>query len=341
MTITSQNYKKFATDYVTSAFLVGRYQNYESKTLLKFTNIGTDFDSSTVISATLKLKTSGYYFKDEMGTTDFDIYQALENFNYTTVTFDSINSSNIGNISLGNYSGVVNDSQTIDISLNNQIVKDWFEYAADTNYAVKNYGVLLQPRISSTTVKGFYSSSTNTIDLVPSLTVIYSKNNEVDTLLLDFSEFASMSDAPSSVIPQEHFLLQNGVAYRDILNFDLSKLPPNVIINNATLEFTLDNSLSFISVTTPTTIIIGMVIDSSAKTDSLFTQAFLEDSIKYSVSINSIVQRWNSGELPNFGITLKNIFEIQNLDNFAIYSPAYTDPNKRPRLKITYTPLLQ
>jgi len=340
MNITNQNYKSYVTDFVTAKFMVGRYQDYESKTLLKFTNIGVDFDSATVVSSILKLKYSNYFFKDKMGNTDFDIYQALEKFNFTTVKFDSINSSNIGNVSLGSYSGVVNDSQSIDITINNQIVKDWLEYAADTNHAVKNYGVLLQPRISSSTIKGFYSSS-NGVELVPSMTVIYSKNNVLDTLLLDFTEFASMSDAPASVIPAEHFLLQNGVAYRNIMNFDLSKLPPNVIINNATLEFTLDNSLSYITDETDKSIVIGMVIDSVTKTDSIFTPAFLSDTIVYSISLNSVFQRWNSGVMPNLGITLKNAFEVQNLDNFAIYSSAYSDPTKRPRLKITYTPRLQ
>ena len=125
------------------------------------------------------------------------------------------------------------------------------------------------------------------------------------------------------------------------MNFDLSKLPPNVIINNATLEFTLDNSLSYITDETDKSIVIGMVVDSVTKTDSIFTPAFLSDTIVYSISLNSVFQRWNSGIMPNLGITLKNASEVQNLDNFAIYSSAYSDPTKRPRLKITYTPRIQ
>ncbi len=86
--------------------------------------------------------------------------------------------------------------------------------------------------------------------------------------------------------------------------------------------------------------VIGMVIDSTTKTDSIFTQVFLSDSNTYvlsSTAFNSIVQRWNSGVLPNLGITMKNYYELLNLDNFYIYSPSATDVSKRPRLKITYT----
>ncbi|HAY34473.1 MAG TPA: DNRLRE domain-containing protein [Ignavibacteria bacterium] len=340
MNITSQNYKKYITNYLATKILVGRYQGYESNALLKFTNISPDYDSAVVISAKLTLKYANYFFKEKTGNTAFDVFKVLANYNYTTVTYDSLSASGIGNVSLGNYSGVVNDSQSIEITLDNQTVKDWLEYAADTNYSVKNYGIILMPALSSTTVKGFYSSG-NPVDLVPFVSVVYSKNNVTDTIKLDISEYVSLSDAPPSIIPPDHFLLQNGIAYRNILNFDLTKLPPNVIINNATLEFTLDNSLSYITEETDKRVIIGMVIDSALKTDSIFTDAFLLDSVKYSVSLNPVFQRWNSGNLPNLGLTMKNLFELQNLDNFAIYSPSYPDVTKRPRLKITYTPRSQ
>jgi len=340
MNITSQYFKKYITNFAATKLLVGRYQSYESNALLKFTNISPDYDSAVVISAKLTLKYANYFFKDNMGSTAFDVYRILNNYNYTTVTYDSLNSTSIGNVSLGNYSGVVNDSQSIEITLDNQTVRDWLEYAADTNYSVKNYGIILLPALSSTTIKGFYSSN-NTVELVPYVSVVYSKNNVTDTVKLDISEYVSLSDAPPSIIPANHILLQNGIAYRNVLNFDLTKLPANVIINNASLEFTLDNSLSYLTEETDKRIIIGTVIDSALRTDSLFTDAFLLDSVKYTVSLNPVFQRWNVGNLPNLGISMKNSFELQNLDNFAIYSPSHPDVTKRPRLKITYTPRSQ
>ncbi|MBS1517205.1 MAG: DNRLRE domain-containing protein [Bacteroidetes bacterium] len=340
MNISNENYKKFINNFGALKILVGRYKNYESKALLKFTGIGADYDSAVIISSKLTLKYADYYFKEKTGMTSFNVYRVLDDLNYTTITYDSVNSSNFGSTSLGNYNGVVNDSSSIDITLDNQTVRDWLESAADSTYPNRNYGILLQPEMSSSVIKGFYSFN-NTTDLVPFVTVIYSKNNETDTLILNKSDYVTLSDAPVSIIPQDRFMLQNGIAFRNLLRFDLTKLPPNVIINNATLEFTLDNSLSFISAETDKRLVIGTILDSSLKTDSLYTDAFLLDSIKYSVSLNPVFQRWNSGNLPNLGISMKNLFELQNLDNFVFYSPSYADTTKRPRLKITYTPRSQ
>jgi len=336
MAITSNNYKQFINDFGAQIILIGNYLNYESKTLLKFKEITVNYDSSNVISASLSLRYSSYYFKDKLGTTVFDLYRLNTNFNYRTITYDSVSSSSYGNTSVGSFSGVVPDSSTISFPMDNQTIKDWLEYAADTNYAVKNYGLMMLPSVSSNTIRGFYLFNDN-IAYIPTITVILSKNGDIDTITLNSSESVSISNAPFSIIPNDRFLLQNGIAYRNILNFDLSKLPANVIINNATLLFTIDNSNSFVSSATDKRILIGTVIDSVAKIDSIFFEASLLDTIIYSVSLNSMFQRWNSGNLPNLGITMKNNSEIENLDNFAIYSPAAADITKRPRLKITYT----
>ncbi len=56
MAITNSNYKMFINTFFSTNLLVGYYQNYTSKSLLKFTNISPDLDSSDVISAVLSLK---------------------------------------------------------------------------------------------------------------------------------------------------------------------------------------------------------------------------------------------------------------------------------------------
>lgn len=340
MNITSSNYKQFINTFGSQNLLVGNYQGYTSKSLLKFTSINNDLDSATVISAILTLTYNNYFFKDEMGLTSFNIYQVNNNFNYKSVTYDSITSSSIGNISMGSYSGIPRDTQTINITLNNQFVKNWLEYAADTAYSVKNYGMILQPDMSSNTIKGFCSFN-NLENLVPYVNIIYSKNNVTDTIKINISDYVSLSDAPSSIIPGEKFILQNGVAYRDMMRFDLTKLPSNVIINNVNLILYLDKANSFISGTTDKRLVARMLLDSVTKTDTITTEIFALDSSTYSISsgvFNGVFQRWNSGVLPNLGITLKNYYEIQNLDNFIFFSPSATDVTKRPRLKITYTP---
>jgi len=340
MNIAQTNYKKYINTSLSTKILVGNYQNYQSKFMLKFKDISPDYDSSTVTSAILTLRYSDYFFENETGQTSFNAYRMNADYNYSTVTFDSVPSSSYGTISMGNYSGSPVDTQKVEVPLNNQLIKDWLEYAADTSYSNKNFGIIFVPDAGSNVIKGFYSSN-NDLAFIPYVTVVYTKNNATDTLTLITSDFVTLSDAPTTIIPPDRFVLQNGIAYRDRLNFDLSKLPNNVIINNVTLRLTLDNSASFISSTTDKRIIVGMVVDSLNQTDSLFAEAFQTDSSTYSIStitFNSIFQRWNSGVLPNLGISLKNYFELQNLDRFVFYSPNAADISKRPRLQITYTP---
>lgn len=340
MAITNNNYKYYINTSNSPSILVGNYQSYTSKSLLKFSSIDSELDSAVIVNAKLTLRYNDYFFQNETGLTSFNIYQMNTNLNYSTVTFDSVSSSDYGNISQGNYSGTPADTQQINITLNNQLAKDWLEYAADTGYSVKNYGIILLPNTGSNTIKGFYSFN-NATDLIPFVTIIFTKNGTLDTAVLNISEYATLSDAPPTIIPPDRFVLQSGVAYRNVLNLDLAKLPPNVIINNVTLTFTLDNSSSFISPTTDKRVVIGAVIDSVTKDDSLFVDAFQLDSMNYSLSstsLNAIFQRWNSGVLTNYGLSMKNYYETQNLDYFVFYSPTASEISYRPRIKITYTP---
>ena len=340
MPITNKNYLNYINTSSSQNFLVGNYQNYTSKSLLKFVELNQDLDSASIVSAILTLKYNDYSFNNKSGLTSMNVYQMTTNFNYSTVLYDSVSSSNYGSVSKGSYSGTpAADTQKVNITLNNQMVKDWLEYSADTSYPVKNYGMILLPDASSSTISGFYSFN-NTTDLIPYITVIYSKNSVVDTANINISEYVTLSNAPPSIIPADRFVLQSGVAYRNVLNFDLTRLPSNVIINNVNLQFTLDSKNSIISSSTDKRVVLGMVVDSVNNTDSIFVDAFQSDSVTYvlsSTALNAIFQRWNSGVVQNLGLSMKNYFETQNMDHFVFFSPSAAEVSFRPRIRITYT----
>lgn len=343
MDITADNYKYYISTYTSNSFMIGNYQNYTSKSMLKFVEVSPDYDSAKVISAVLTLKYNGYFFQNDNGLTAFDVYKMNTDFNYPDVLYDSVSPANYGTVSQGSYLGTPSDTQQIKVTLNNSLASEWLEYAADTAYQFKNYGVMLLPNASSNTIKGFYSF-VNTSDFIPYVTVILTKNGVQDTLTLNISEQVSLTDAPLSVVPADRFALQTGIVFRNVLKFDLSKLPPNVIINNVHFTFTLDSKNSFIQADADKRITIGAVVDSATKTDSLFTNVSPEDSINYiasSTSLNGIFQRWNTGELPNLGLSMRTITESTNLDYFVFYSPSYTDAALIPRIRITYTPRQQ
>jgi hypothetical protein len=271
---------------------------------LKFKSITSEYDSASVLSATLNLKYNNYFFEDSYGVTSFNVYSITKSLDFSTIKYDELTSSEIGTTVLGNFSGTPMDSADISLALDNQTVQDWLDYAADTNHPVKNYGIVMLPNASSTTIKSF-SSSLNSESIRPSVTVIVSKNSNVDTLTLNVSESVSLSDAPVSIIPSERFVLQSGISFRDIMKFDLTKLPSNVIINLALLNFTIDKNASYITSNSDKRVYVGMLSDSvEQETEGEISQAYPKDSITYTVRLNAIIQKWNSGISPNYGLLI-------------------------------------
>jgi hypothetical protein len=341
--ITSTNYRRYINNNGSGNMLIGNYISsgnlYTAKTLIQYQGITSSYGTgANVVSASLRLRYSKYAFKDTNGTVAFNIYRVNRAMNLLSITNDSVQSSDIGTTSLGSYSGNPSTTSNINIPLDNQTMTDWLKYAADSNYAVKNYGLALVPNTGSTTIKGF--SSENTADsLRPYITLVVQTKTSLDTVTLRFPSSVSLCDAPASVLPSSnYFIVQNGIAFRDILKFNFPNLPSNVIINEAYLQITLNSSQSFITSGTSNRIKADMVTDSITKAsndESFFMERL--DSITYAVRINQIVQRWNSGVAGNFGLLLRSPSETQNLDNFVFYSSNNPDISRRPKLRVRYT----
>ncbi len=335
--LTANNYKHFINTSISARMLVGQYQNFDARSLLKFTNLSSNYDSANVISAKLKLKYSNYFFQDSLGTVAFDIFKLKNPLNFPTITKDSVTASDIDNVLQGSFSGNPVDSAEVTITLDNQLVKDWLDYAADTNYSVKNNGIIMIPNGGSTSIKGFFTSVIGEESLRPSLEIILTKNSQTDTISFNESQSVFFGDAPTSVIQPDRIYLQSGIAFRDIMNFDLSKLPSNVIINDAVLELTLDTASSYISTSSDQRLIAAMVTDSVTKIDSLgfITQSRVGNL--YTVRFIVIMQNWNSGIFPNIGLALRNVSESSTMDVFSFFGPTYPDPSVVPSLRIRYT----
>jgi len=336
--ITHNNFKLFVNTFQAANFFIGKSGDYESKTILKFSGLSTDYKDATVYSATLKLHYNKYAFTDTLGTVSFNMYPLNKYYYYPTVTLDTFSSGSIGTTLIGSYTGAPTDTSTISIPLDAQTVKNWLEYEADTNYAQKNYGMALVPNSNSNTIKAFSKSDSY---LCPKLVIIVNKNNKTDTLVYDSPGYVSavtFTDAPYSILPPDRITLQNGLIYGDIMNFDLSKLSEKVTINEAYLRLKWDKANSFTGRTNPN-IFFLMTTDSAAKTnDGIIRSPIQDDSITFSFRLNQIFQTWNYDKTKNLGIQLRNISDFTNLDKLVFYGPSVQDTSKRPKLIIRYTP---
>lgn len=337
--ITSNNYKKFINTYTIGNFFVGKSGGYESKTLLRFKNLSQNYQGGTVYSATLRIHYNKYAFTDSLGTVSFNMYPLNMYYDYSTMTLDTFSMSNVGTTLIGSYTGAPTDTNAINITLDPATVKNWLEYSADTTYAYKNFGMALIANSNSNTIKAFSKSVSG---LVPRLTIVVNKNNSTDTLTYEdtgYLDCVTFCDAPaSSVLLNDRIVLQNGIIYNDILNFNISKLPGRVTINEAYIRLKLDRANSITTATNPN-IYFLLVSDSAAKTYTGDPIYFIQDdSVTYSIRVNSIFQAWNYGTTTNLGLMLRNLGDIVNMDKFVFYGPSVQDTTKRPKLVIKYTP---
>lgn len=336
--ITNNNFKKFVNTYPSPYFIIGNYQGYESKSFLRAVNVSNSYAGATVLSARIKINYAEYDFKDSLGTVAFNIYSLNKYYNFSTITNDSITSGSYGSNLLGSYSGSVTDTNSIYLAFDNTTAKNWLEYAADTNYAGKNYGVAFLPNASSNTIKAFGGYNNLTSNLNPKVIIVANKNNKTDTLSFDM-ETVSFSDIQNPSILQNRIVVQNGISFNSILNFDLSKLASKVIINDAYLRLRLDQANSYITPVSNKTMQYSLMLDTAAKTnDGTAINTLLEDSVTFTVHLTPYFQKWNYGIASNFGVLLRNGYNVLNLDKFVFYGPGVQDTALRPKLLIRYTP---
>ncbi|MFA5403525.1 MAG: DNRLRE domain-containing protein [Ignavibacteria bacterium] len=336
--IVSNNFIKYINTANSSDMLVGKYSDYESKSLLRFTDLPTNYDTATVLSAKLNLRYNKSFYQDSVGITSFNLYKINEYYDFSTLTYDVFHNE-IGTNILGTYTGTPIDTSQISITLDNQTLSDWLKYAHDTNYVNKNYGLIFLPNANSNTIKAFYSSVYGTTDYIPSITAVmtYPYGGQ-DTLTFNSSEFVTLNYVPQVNSIPGRIILQNGIAIKDVLKFDISKLPGKVIINQALLEMKIDWANTFYTKNADTRITLNVLTDTSTLTNDGVTYIAIQtDSNTFSLYFREAVQNWNYGVYPNLGILLKNIYEYNNLDRYVFYGPDYPDISKRPRIKIRYS----
>jgi hypothetical protein len=332
---------KRAVNTSSSPFLiVGQNGNYSSKAVIKFNNINSNYDSSSAVnSAVLKLKYRNYYYpshqSDSLAALSFDVFKVQQGIDFTTFNTDSVTNNTFGNTSQGNYTGnPTADTQEVDIQLNTAMVKDWLEYAADTAYAQKNYGIVLSPNAGSAALKGFYSG-TEDGSVRPSLEIIVTKNGDTDTITANESSTLFLSTGTLTPV-NERFILQGGVSFLEIVKLSISKIPSTATINDVQLIFTLDKSNSHISPQSEQKMIAAFITDTSSYTvEGDFSGFNVND--QFTMRITYPFQRWLVGQ-ANYGVLVSPSIKAANTDLFAFYDINSADTQKRPRVIIRYTP---
>lgn len=328
---TSLSFKQFISPNDLS-LLLGTYRGYEARTLVRFRSLPDSLRDAQVVSATLRMKPF-YVFGDSMSTLSFNVYKILQSWSESSATWDSIVTAFYDPTPRGNFAQVVSDTTAMKLSFDPSLAQEWLIAAADST---DQFGMLLLPAPGQSVIKGFASFRSS---LPPTLDIIYEKSGRVDTLIwsLGYDVYVANVDLPSN---PELMYVQAGVTYRTRLWFDVSMIPADAIIHNATLELTINRSASELGGMAFDSVFVYHVSDSSNNefeaSGIVLSRGVKDNPDLLEVNVTRNAQRWVLGE-SNEGFLLRAYAESNQLDLIALFSPEAPEVNNRPRLKITYS----
>lgn len=338
-TVSGTTFRKRINTGSSGSIMVGKFEGYEARALLRFTGIPDTLRSATVVSANLILK-ANYRFGDPQGNLSFSVNKMVQGWSEYGVTWDSISTASYVQTTTPPFSGAIADTDSVAISLDPSLMKDWFQAVADSQAV---YGIILVPTDASNKIVGFNSFQSTDASKVPQLVVAFSTATVRDTLVLATGQDVHIANIDNLNSDPNLLYVQAGVAYRSIVKLDVSSIPSHVGIHQATLELTLDPSTSILNSTSrfnsqsvDSLLAFFLVTSDSVNNLSYILGHRLDpDSAVYSFAITPDVQQWINGK-PNYGVQIEALAETPKLDLFTFYLGS-ANPSLRPRLRIVYS----
>jgi hypothetical protein len=338
---TSSYFKNVPKPGLSATILIGKADNVEAKTLISFDisladSLTSDISAGnfTVTDATVQLRKS-YVFGDSLGLLNFNGYECTSG--WTSVGFTSDSLSKLTYNSTNVISNIVPTDTTLSFDLDKQLVTSWLTQAA-VNNSVTNNGIFIDPSSNSQKIVG-YQSQYYSNTYVPELSVAIQRNGTsyTDTLLLGGYQDVSVVVGNLPQVSAQNIAIQGGLAVRAKLKFNLSKVPSNVILNNAELVLKLDSLETELGSDSSNTIVALKAAADTSNNAFDSTQAIVLTKSGNTISgdITSYVQQWLKGN--NYGFILSAQDEIGSTDLFSVYGSNFSNRKLRPRLTIYYT----
>ncbi len=318
--------------------LVGRTANVEASALMNFSIILPDSlknsiqaDSIIVTGAKIQL-VRDYPTKANNSVYDFSVHSVQSGWTAAHFTSDSLPMLSYDPSDISS-NKIFSDSLD-EFNISNDAASTWLKYAVDS--IGTNYGIYIKPTDNSQKVVGYYSLY-NGGTVLPTLTIAIQKLGLYEDTLTFYAN--SNVSAVTGNIPnpgtQSSIIAQGGLVINSKLWFDISKIPFNAIINNATVTLSLDTAASSIWDTT-NTVLAGFLTDSASNVlDSTVNVTFSRSSNSVTGTITSYVQRWVNTKV-NEGLLLYPRNQIGSVDLFNFIGSNAADSLK-PRLHIIYT----
>jgi hypothetical protein len=336
----SSFFKKVIALGSTDWILIGRYQDIEASTLMKFVFGLPDSLKEDLIDGNINvldswvILTNRYIYTDSMATMNFTVHKVNSSWSSSSFTVDSLANLNYEPEDASSQFTISDTLYTF--HLDGALPLGWMKYTAD-NTVESNYGIYLDPTDASNKVIGFQAFTSISSEAAKLFVVIEKPGVYVDTINGFISTDISIVDRPNlPALPAGLISVQSSVAINSKLTFNLDQIPVSLVINKAELFITPDTVSSVKGSSFSNSLRVTYLSDA----DSLKTQGnpiFLTlKENKYSGDITSFVRNWISSK-ENNGILIEAGNPTSGLELFALKGSDYSEFSERPRLRITYT----
>ncbi len=320
-----------------SELLLGKVAWTEADLLMRFSALDPVDSAQTILSTTVTLYRSSYLLEGPGGnfnSTTFAGYSMDTVWNSTTFTWDSVNAVGYGTQNIIT-SSTVTDS-TVVLNLDSSIVRQWAIATQDT--AVPNDGFIIKP-VNDQGIVSVYGPVYGVTGQIPVCTVIYIKNNTLDTTNVSLSYATSVAQTTiETTAPKGPYsIVQAGTGEQSNILFDLSRVPNYSIINQATLTLRMDSTaqLPYTRLSADTLTAYYTINASSNEVNSNFPTYGYPVGNVYKFNVTSIVQYMVDAQNNGFMVVQSNA--MSSADLVFLYNGNAPDSLK-PKLTITYTP---
>lgn len=337
--------------------LVGNQSSIDCKALLRFdVTIPESLTTVQIDTARLSLTVNYSWNAASLITpaspatpATFDIDEVTTLWSAASVTADSLSSLSLAPTNSMPITVTSQDTFTVGKILTAQIdkhlLRKWIAISADTADTLTSrffsIAVVTHPGLTNVGIWGFTQFGTST---PPSLVVIYEKNGVKDSVTFNTGEDTFL--ATGGLLPSPDYIeVQGGISIRSRVRFSMKPVSDStnkVIVNNATMQLTLNNSASALGNSTEDSL-LAFFSGSDAFPDSIqpasFAYGYRQDTSQtnsvYVFNLTTMAQQWINSPSNNFGVALRSLNDYSSVDKLVFYS--IKSPTKAPKIVVTYT----
>ena len=322
-----------------SKVLIGKRDDVESTALMDFAffivdSLQQDFlDGNITVNQAFIELTPQYTYTDTNAAYDFTVHEITSDWSIG-FTSDSLANLTYDPADLSSNKNFTDSLYTFDID--NDFVLQWIKNSIDSSLG-ENKGIYYIPTMNTEKVVGFQALTTTSTSAAKLKVVIEKQGSFVDTIRAFIFADVSAVVADLPVLPAVDIGVQASVTIQSKLFFDLSEVPPDIVINKAELILTEDTLSSITGSSFNPNLVAFRITDSSDVTIDEDRGVLMTKSNNiYTGNITSFITTWINSE-DNLGMVIRSASLTEGLELFALRGSEYPELSERPRLRIVFT----